>query len=198
MKIVGLTGGIGSGKSTVARFFSEAGIPVYVSDDEAKNLMNEDPALKEKLINLFGQETYLHGIYNKSYVSSIVFKDKALLHQLNEIVHPAVFRHFDEWVKAQDAPFVVKEAAILFESGSFRDCDYIITVSASVENRTERVMKRDGLTAEEIHKRMENQWTDEQRIRLSNYVIFNDSNLEALRIEFHRVYKSLLNEIQTS
>ena len=122
MITIGLTGGIGSGKTTIAQWFQEKGIPVYNSDFEAKKLMNENEDLIQQLIELFGDETYKNGEYNRSYVASKVFNDKELLNQLNAVVHPAVFKHFDEWLDNQNSSFVVKEAAILFESGSYKDC----------------------------------------------------------------------------
>lgn len=198
MKIVGLTGGIGSGKTTIGKWFLEKGIPVYNSDNEAKNLINEDPQIVKSLTGLFGDETYQGGTYNSKFVASKVFNDKELLEKLNEIVHPAVFRHFDNWVKNQTTSFVVKEAAILFESGSYKDCDSIISVVADEEIRIQRVTGRDGSDSEEIRKRMNNQWKDEQRIELSDYIIYNNSDLNDLKKEFNQVYKKLLKQFQSS
>ncbi len=198
MKIVGLTGGIGSGKTTIGKWFLEKGIPVYNSDNEAKNLINEDPQIVKSLTGLFGDETYQGGTYNSKFVASKVFNDKELLEKLNEIVHPAVFRHFDNWVKNQTTSFVVKEAAILFESGSYKDCDSIISVVADEEIRIQRVAGRDGSDSEEIRKRMNNQWKDEHRIELSDYIIYNNSDLNDLKKEFNQVYKKLLKQFQSS
>lgn len=195
MITIGLTGGIGSGKTTIAQWFQEKGIPVYNSDFEAKKLMNENEDLIQQLIELFGDETYKNGEYNRSYVASKVFNDKELLNQLNAIVHPAVFKHFDEWMDNQNSSFVVKEAAILFESGSYKDCDYIISVIADEEKRIDRVAKRDQLNEDQIRSRMKNQWTDEQRIEKSDFIIENNKDLKALKLEFEKVYDEILDRI---
>lgn len=195
MITIGLTGGIGSGKTTIAQWFQEKGIPVYNSDFEAKKLMNENEDLIQQLIELFGDETYKNGEYNRSYVASKVFNDKELLNQLNAIVHPAVFKHFDEWMDNQNSSFVVKEAAILFESGSYKDCDYIISVIADEEIRIDRVAKRDQLNEDQIRSRMKNQWTDEQRIEKSDFIIENNKDLKALKLEFEKVYDEILDRI---
>lgn len=191
MKTVGLTGGIGSGKTTIAKWFIDRGIPVYNSDDEAKKLMNEDEKLIAELTELFGEKTYVDGEYNRAFVSSQVFQNKDLLAKLNAIVHPAVFRHYATWIEGQTADFIVKEAAILFESGSYKDCDWIISVVADEDIRVERVMKRDGFSEEQIRSRMRNQWTDEQRIEKSDFIIENNLDLEGLKLEFDRVYNEL-------
>lgn len=195
MITIGLTGGIGSGKTTIAQWFQEKGIPVYNSDFEAKKLMNENEDLIQQLIELFGDETYKNGEYNRSYVASKVFNDKELLNQLNAIVHPAVFKHFDEWLDNQNSSFVVKEAAILFESGSYKDCDYIISVIADEEIRIDRVAKRDQLNEDQIRSRMKNQWTDEQRIEKSDFIIENNKDLKALKLEFEKVFDEILDRI---
>ncbi len=195
MITIGLTGGIGSGKTTIAQWFQEKGIPVYNSDFEAKKLMNENEDLIQQLIELFGDETYKNGEYNRSYVASKVFNDKELLNQLNAIVHPAVFKHFDEWLDNQNSSFVVKEAAILFESGSYKDCDYIISVIADEEIRIKRVAKRDQLNEDQIRDRMKSQWTDEQRIEKSDFIIENNKDLNALKLEFEKVYDEILDRI---
>ncbi len=198
MKIIGLTGGIGSGKSTIAKWFSESGIPVYNSDWEAKKLMNENEKIIFQLTELFGEKTYENGVYNSKFVASKVFEDKELLKKLNQIVHPEVFNHFHNWVKNQKAVFLVKEAAILFESGSYKDCDAVISVVADEKIRIGRVMNRDEISEKQIRQRMNNQWTDEQRIALSDYVIENNLDLETLKSEFHQLYKKLLKQFQSS
>ena len=194
MKIIGLTGGIGSGKSTIAKWFLELGIPVYDSDLEAKKLVDENKKIISKLIKLFGEEVYQNGVYNRKLVSSKVFEDKELLGKLNQIIHPEVFRHFRNWVKNQKTDFVVKEAAILFESGSYKDCDLVVSVVADEEIRINRVLKRDETTEAQIRQRMRNQWTDEQRIEKSDFIISNNSNLEELKKEFDQLYKELLKQ----
>lgn len=198
MYILGLTGGIGSGKSTIGKWFLEKGIPVYDSDKEAKLLMNENPSLKSQLIDLFGPETYLNNEYNRKFVAEQVFENKEKLAALNAIVHPAVFHHFHEWVSQQNSEFVVKEAAILFESGSYKDCDFILTVAADESIRIQRVMDRDQVTQEQVQARIANQWTDEQRIEKSDFVLYNNASLEDLKNQFHKTYKKLLKRIQRS
>lgn len=198
MKIIGLTGGIGSGKTTVANWFLEKGIPVYNSDEEAKKLINEDPEIVELLTELFGDGTYDNGSYNSKFVASKVFNDKELLIKLNHIVHPAVFSHFKNWVKNQSAIFVVKEAAILFESGSYKDCDKVISVVADEEIRIRRVRNRDKLNRDQIRQRMKNQWTDSQRIALSDFVMTNNADLNQLKEEFKSVYNKLLKQFHSS
>lgn len=191
MKIVGLTGGIGSGKSTFAKWFLEKNIPVYDSDKEAKDLINQNEEIKSKLKQSFGEKTYENGEYNRKYVAELVFKNPEKLKKLNKIVHPAVFEHFQNWLKNQTVDFVVKEAAILFESGSFKDCDSIISIISSVPIRVERIKKRDNSSEKQIKERMENQWTDEQRIQHSDFVVENNSDLEHLKSEFEKVWKEL-------
>lgn len=194
MKIVGLTGGIGSGKSTIAKWFLEKGISVYDSDLQAKKLMNESFEIREQLIELFGDEVYLNDELNRKFIASQVFENKDLLEQLNQIVHPAVFRNFRIWVQNQSAPFVIKEAAILFESGGYKDCDYVISVVANEELRIQRVMARDTVSREEVLNRIENQWTDELRKVNSDFIISNNSDLNELKIEFEKIYSQLLKK----
>jgi dephospho-CoA kinase len=198
MKIVGLTGGIGSGKTTVANWFPEKGIPVYNSDRAARELMNENPEIKSGLIKLFGNQAYDSSGLNRKYISSLVFENKDLLKKLNAIVHPAVFEDFRNWVKNQNAEFVVKEAAILFESGSYRDCDFVVSVISDEKNRTKRVVERDGISAENVLNRMKNQWTDEQRIEKSDFVIYNNGSLEELKLEFDEIFKKLVKKTKES
>ena len=180
MKVVGLTGGIGSGKSTVAKMFKTLGIPVYIADDEAKGLMNRSKIIRKKLIEVFGEEAYLKTGLNRQYIANKVFRDKSLLSKLNSIVHPKVASHFKQWIKNQNAPYVIKEAAILFENGSYKSCDYIVTVIAPEEERINRVVNRDNTTKEKVLAIIENQWNDTDKIALSDYVI---TNLELIKTE---------------
>ncbi len=173
MKIVGITGGIGSGKSTIARYFNEEfGIPVYYADDEAKILMHT-PALVHKISELLGSQAYKNEKLDRTFVASKVFKDSQLLEKLNAIVHPAVAEHFKNWVKSQNAPYVLKEAAILFENGNAADCDAVILVTAPEDLRIDRVMKRDRITAEAVQDRMHKQWSDARKKPLADFVIEN-------------------------
>lgn len=172
---VGITGGIGSGKSTICKVFSVLGIPVFVADEVAKKLMNHDERLRAELIRLFGEAVYLpDGTIHRKYLADIVFNDQSSLEKLNGAVHPAVHRAFEEWVAQQDAPYVLHEAAILFESGFNRMMNYTITIVTNEQERIERVMKRDKISEELVRQRIKNQFTDEQRIALADFVIKNN------------------------
>ena len=175
-RIVGLTGGIGSGKTAVANYMQSKGIPVYISDLEAKKVM-EFPEIIAQITAVFGVEMLDEKrSLNREKLASIVFNEPEKLRQLNGIVHPAVKKHFDNWIiQHQKFPIIVKEAAILFESGSYKDCDSIITVSTSLESRIERVLKRDNTTREKILQRINNQLSDEERIARSQFVIKNEN-----------------------
>jgi dephospho-CoA kinase len=176
MKIVGLTGGIGSGKSTVADFFSLLQIPVYKADNAAKTLMDSDLELVMAIQKLLGPESYANGQLNRPFIASKIFSNPDLLTQMNALVHPAVKNDFMAWVNAQKSPYVIREAAILFESGSYHDCDFIITVFAPENIRLSRVVKRDKTELEEVRKRMANQWPDEKKMERSQAVIYNDDH----------------------
>jgi len=171
---VGITGGIGSGKSTVARIFGVLGIPVYYADGAAKRLMNEDPQLIEQIIQHFGSNAYEDGKLNRSYISSLVFNNKEKLDLLNSIVHPATIRDSDDWMKLQNAAYVLKEAALIFESGSQQGLDYVIGVSAPAPLRIHRAMKRDGISRAEVTARMTRQIQETIKMRLCNFIIVND------------------------
>ncbi len=171
---VGITGGIGSGKSTVAKVFEVLGIPVYYADDAAKKLMNEDAVIKEKLTDIFGVAAYTDGVLNRSYISSLVFNNPAKLEHLNAIVHPATLKDAAEWMQLQTTPYAIKEAALIFESGAEKNLDYVIGVSAPEDLRMERVMQRDNITRDEVIARMNKQMDEATKMRLCNYVIYND------------------------
>ncbi|WP_297887833.1 dephospho-CoA kinase [uncultured Capnocytophaga sp.] len=190
MMVVGLTGGIGSGKSTIAKAFAALGIAVFNSDEQAKALIATDAQVKERIIAAFGEEAYHNGEYNRAYIAQIVFNNSEKLAILNGIVHPALAEYFKRWAKEQTSPYVLKEAAILFESGSYKDCDYIITVTAPEEVRIARVMARDHCTEAQVRARMAQQWSDAQRIALSNAVIEN-IDLEKAKKEVKRINNEL-------
>lgn len=172
-KIIGLTGGIGSGKTTVAKAFEKFGVPVYIADDEGRKI-TDSPEVLKKLIVIFGNEIVSNGILDRKKLAAIVFQNPEKLQQLNAIIHPLVKEHFKIWLQNhQNAKFIIRETAILFESGSYKDCDKIITVTAPIQTRIERVVLRDKTTPEDVLKRIQNQWTDEQRIALSDFVIHN-------------------------
>ena len=175
MIIIGLTGGIGSGKTTAAEVFKKLGIAVYNSDEEAKKLMNSDTTIINKLKMIFGYDIYdSNNLLNKKKLAGLIFNNKDKLNTVNSIVHPVVKNHFKKWVNKQNAPYVIKETAILFESGINKDVDKIITVTAPIQLRINRLMKRDTISKEEIMKRINNQFDDEYKINKSDFVIKND------------------------
>lgn len=189
-KIIGLTGGIGSGKTTIANYLHSFGIPIYIADDEARQLM-QSKEITVALENTFGQAIFENGILNREKLAAIVFNEPEKLEQLNAIVHPVVKRHFENWLTENNkASYIIYEAAILFESGSYKKCDIIITVTAPLETRVERVIKRDKTSRELILKRIKAQWTDEQRISKSNFVIEN-SSLEVAKQKADEILKIL-------
>ena len=190
MMVVGLTVGIGSGKSTISKAFAALGIAVFNSDEQAKALIATDAQVKERIIAAFGEDAYQNGEYNRTYIAQIVFNNPEKLAILNGIVHPALAKYFKRWAKEQTSPYVLKEAAILFESGSYKDCDYIITVTAPEEVRIARVMARDHCTEAQVRARMAQQWSDAQRIALSNAVIEN-IDLEKAKKEVKRINNEL-------
>lgn len=193
MKIVGLTGGIGSGKTTVAKAFLALSVPVYIADNEAKKLMNTSKVIKRKLIKLFGEAAYLKGELNKPYLATSIFNNKALLQQMNAIVHPKVQKHFLKWKDKQKAPYIISEVAILFENNTYKNYDYIITVIAPEKERIARVIKRDNSTKSKVQAIINNQWKDEEKIRLSDYVITN-TNLESTKKQILEIHNKLLKE----
>lgn len=171
---VGLTGGIGSGKSTVAKIFDVLGVPIYYADNKARQLMNQDGSLKEKLIDVFGQEIYSNGQLNNTTLAKKVFNNPELLDKLNSIVHPAVIKDAEEWIQQQTAPYIIKEAALFFESGSDGGMDYIIGVYAPKDLRINRIIERDHISSSEIEKRMQRQIDEDIKMKLCDFVIIND------------------------
>jgi len=191
-KIIGLTGGIGSGKTTVANLFRAHGVPVYIADDQARQLM-ESPEIIKSVGENFGEEIIRTGKIDRQALAAIVFNDVEKLEKLNAIIHPAVGKDFTKWVENhQSHPIVIKETAILFESGSDKECDAVITVTAPIEMRIDRVMKRDKSTREEVVKRIENQWTDEMRTAKSDYIIENVTPYET-ELQVSKTLKKLQN-----
>ena len=194
---IGLTGNIGSGKTTVSKIFEVLGVPVFYADDAAKSVMVNDQQLISELKAEFGPESYFEdGTLNRKHISSIVFNDEEALAKLNAIVHPATFRAFDNWVASvKDAPYVVKEAALMFESDSYKYCDHTIMVQAPLEMRIQRVMQRDGLSREEIEKREANQIPQEKKAKLADYIIKNDDS-ELLIPQVLRLHQTFLSKDQ--
>ena len=171
---IGLTGGIGSGKSTVACIFEVLGIPVYYADEAAKKLMTENEGLKNSIINAFGKEAYDNGNLNREYLAAQVFNNEEKLFVLNSLVHPATIKDALLWFQKQKAPYIIKEAALIFESGSDKDLDYVIGVRSPIDIRIKRAMNRDTISEEQVQSRMNKQMDEEEKLRLCNYVIVND------------------------
>ena len=189
-KIIGLTGGIGSGKTTIANYFQSQGIPIYIADDEAKKIMQSSEVLNE-IKKIFGDSILTDNLLNRGKLAEIVFDNPEKLQQLNAIVHPAVKKNFANWVaQHQESPFVIYETAILFESGSYKNCDLIITVTAPLDSRIQRVISRDGASREQVLKRINAQWNDNQRIERSDFVIEN-SDLEKTKQKIVKILKIL-------
>ena len=171
---VGIAGGIGSGKTIICHVFKVLGIPVYNADLEAKLIMNKSDQVRLAVMQEFGDEAYSNGVLNRAFLAAQVFNDAAKLAQLNRIVHPAVIQAAEDWADAQTAPYSLKEASILFESGSYEKVDYSILVTAPIEIRIARVMERDQVTREQVLARMNNQMSDEEKTKLADFVIIND------------------------
>ncbi|MEJ5050598.1 dephospho-CoA kinase [Chryseobacterium culicis] len=191
-KIIGLTGGIGSGKTTVARFIEEFGFPVYYSDDRAKAIVNESEDLKIKIKELLGEESYdENGLYDRKFVADKVFNNRDLLQQLNEIIHPAVRIDFEDWVKKQSKYLVFKETALLFELKLNRQCYKSLLVTAEDNIRIKRVMDRDHKTYREVETVMEKQMPERDKIKMADCIIYNNTNLEELKEQTEKVIFSI-------
>jgi dephospho-CoA kinase len=191
MIIIGLTGGIGSGKSTVLEMFKNLGVETYIADVEAKRLMNTNPKLIIEIKKLIGEKAYINQKLNRAFISKVVFKNKEKLAALNALVHPKVREDFKSFIKRSNSKIIIYEAAILFESGSNKFCDYIITVSANFEDKIKRIIKRDGVSKEQVLERMQHQLNDENKIRKSHFVIKN-SNILDTKIQVETIYNLLV------
>lgn len=196
MKVIGLTGGIGSGKTTIAKEFEKLNIPVFIADNVSKILLATDTDVIKAVTALLGDESYFidensKSLPNKKFIASKVFKDQNLLNSLNHILHPAVRSYFDNWIKKQNAPYIIYEAAILFESKGDKLCDQVILVTASKEERFRRVMSRDSVTREQVELRMNKQWSDFQRLELSDFVIINE-DLQKISAFVRSIHEVLL------
>lgn len=191
-KIIGITGGIGSGKSTVSQFIEALGFPVYDSDFWAKELVNIDENLKSRIIELLGEESYdENGKYNRKFVAEKVFENQELLLKLNQIIHPAVKIHFENWVNAQNSEFVFKETALLFELKLNESCYQSILVTADENIRIKRVMNRDGRTYREVKEIIDKQMPEVDKVKLADFVIQNNTDLETLKEFTHQVIDEL-------
>lgn len=172
---VGITGGIGSGKSVVAALLSVMGVPVYIADKESKRLTSTSPEIRKKLLSLFGETVFSGSQLNKQVLAALIFSDKKNLEEVNRIIHPVVLQDFLHWTEQQTTPFVAMESAILFESGFNTFVDVILTVTAPIDVRIDRIQQRDGLTKEQILQRLANQWPEEEKLKRSDFVLCNDN-----------------------
>ncbi len=189
---VGITGGIGSGKTTVCKIFESLDVPVYYADEKAKQLMTSNKKVKQDIIAVFGKEAfYTNGRLNRKYIAEKVFANKQLLTKLNNIVHPAVKLDGDQWFSLQKGKFALKEAALLIEAGSYKSMDKIIVVTCPLETRIARVMTRDKVTREAVLGRIKNQWSEEEKVKYADFVIINDGK-KALIPQVIKVYKKLI------
>ncbi|MDF2432291.1 MAG: dephospho-CoA kinase [Mucilaginibacter sp.] len=192
---IGLTGNIGSGKTTVSKVFEILGIPVFYADEEAKKTMVNDAVLIKDIKAAFGEESYFNdGTLNRKHIASIVFNNQEKLAKLNSLVHPATFRAFDAWLgKIKNVPYVLKEAALLFESDSYKMCNHTIMVQAPLETRIKRVMQRDHLSREEIESRNANQFPEDKKTQLADYIIKNDDQQLVIPqvLKLHNLFLSL-------
>ena len=192
---VGITGGIGSGKSTVSSFFSVLGVPVYDSDKRAKYLMQHDNSIIGTIKKEFGERSYLNNQLNRSYIAEIVFKNESKLKQLNSIIHPAVRTDFNNWLSQNsNAKFVIKEAAIMIESGAYKEMDKLIVVNAKRDQKIKRIKKRDHLSLEDIENRIQNQLSDEIRNQYADFIIENNSGKMELKQQVLSIYNKLIDQ----
>lgn len=196
---IGITGGIGTGKTTVCRIFESLGAPVFDADSTARSIMHTSPDLVKGIKERFGEAAYLPGgELDRKYLAAKVFNDQEALSALNALVHPAAIQAFVDWSAQQEAPYVVKEAAILFESGSFRDCDFTVLVTADEAERIARVMKRDGVDEKSVRDRMDKQMPEEEKKRLADFIIHNDGREpllpQVLKLHEHFLKTAAQNE----
>jgi len=192
MVILGLTGGIGSGKTFIADVFNNIGVPVYNSDFRAKQLMNTNEIIKEQLIGKFGKDVFINKELNKKLIADNIFIDKSLIKWINNLVHPIVKADFDNWVQRQDSQIVVKEAAILIESGAYRQCDKIILVTAPENIRIDRIKNRDNMTLQQIKNRMSNQMSDKEKKKYADFIIINDG-IKIVKTQIEDILKQITN-----
>lgn len=192
---LGITGGIGGGKSTVCKVFAVLGIPIFYSDAEASKIMNTDESLMSAINSVVGEDMYLSGSLDRALLAKYVYNDENLLQQINQLVHPAVFENFVSWSNTQDAPYAIVEAAILFESGMYKYVDKVATVTAPVEERIDRVITRNGKTREQVLQIMKNQMDDETKIKMSDYVI-NNSEKDMVIPVVLKIHEDLINHLE--
>jgi dephospho-CoA kinase len=190
---LGITGGIGSGKSTVCDIFAHMGIPVYHADERAKWLVNNEPALQQQIISSFGEKSFEGDSYNRAYIASLVFNDKEKLRKLNAIIHPAVLKDWkDFYEQYQSSPYVMKEAAIMLETGGRDTVDKIVLVYSPLELRIKRLVERDGLDRPAIEARINSQMSEEEKKKLADFIIYNDEE-HSLIEQVHTIHQLMLS-----
>lgn len=195
---IGITGGIGSGKTTVCQIFETIGIPVYYADEQAKALMTDNNELVNAIKRLLGKEAYRKdGSLDRKFIAEVVFSDKAKLDQLNALVHPAVWEDGNRWHEKQKTAYTIKEAALLFESGGYQLMDAVITVTAPKKIRIKRVMDRDGVSEKQVLARMNKQWPDSKKIVLSDFIIKNDGDIFLIP-QVLQVHRHILDTLVTN
>lgn len=193
---LGITGGIGSGKTTVCRVFNVLGIPVFSADPAARQIMENDEGIIRRINSIAGKDLYVNGSLDRMELATLIFNDQSLLEKVNLLIHPVVFDHFKRWEKEQTTPYVILEAAILFESGASKLVDKIATVVAPIEERVDRVISRNRLSREQVMDRMRNQMDDETRIKLSDFVIPNSEN-DMIIPAILKIHENILTYINT-
>lgn len=194
---LGITGGIGSGKTSVCRVFNVLGIPFFSADPEAKLIMENDESIIRRINSIAGKDLYSAGSLDRMELAKLIFNDNSLLGKVNSLVHPVVFEHFRQWEAKQHSPYVIMEAAILFESGADKLVDKIATIVAPIEERVDRVKHRNNLSREQVLERMRNQMDDDARIKLSDYVIYNSEN-DMIIPAVLKIHEEILNFINTA
>ena len=192
MKHYALTGGIGSGKSTVLKLFNELGVPTFAADDSAKKAMEQDASIQQRIVEIFGEASYIKGKLNRSFIAQKVFGNQEKLQQLNAVVHPAARAAYVNWQQKQDAPYTIYEFPLVFELGEQDRFDGVILVVSSESLRIQRVKKRDNISEDAIRKRIMHQWTDEQKKPLADMVIHNDIIDETVS-QVHKLHLQLMH-----
>lgn len=191
---LGVTGGIGSGKSSVCKVFNVLGIPVFYSDPEAKAIMNNDLSVRSEINAIAGRDLYLSGNLDRAELAKLIFNDDELLGRVNALIHPLVFQNFLQWADMQAAPYVIMEAAILFESGASELVDKVLTVVAPLDQRIDRIVKGNQLTREQVMDRIRNQMDDDIKVKNSDYIIYNSED-DMIIPPVLRIHKDLLRQI---
>ena len=177
---IGITGGIGTGKTAASNFFQKLGVPVYNADQEAKWLMNNEPSLIQSIKDLFGDKAYINDSLNRSFIAAHIFKDQEIKKKMEQLVHPAVGNHFQSWVSKQRVPYIIKEAALIYEIGDDKNLDHVIVVDAPLDERIERVKKRDNSNLEAIADRIKNQMAQDVKVRKADFILLNNEGLSEL------------------